>query len=74
MVDNPDLFDIIAEMDKADAIVFGSPTCFGNMGAPMKKMWDLSTDLWFKGKLIGKPGGVFTGTSRSCIIGSGKLL
>jgi len=26
-------------------------------------MWDLSTDLWFNGELIGKVGGVFTGAS-----------
>ena len=58
-----DLFPIIAEMEKADAIIFGSPTRFGNMAHEMKKMWDLSTELWFTGKLIGKVGGVFTGAS-----------
>ena len=56
-------FTIIDEMAKSDAIVFGSPTRFGNMAHEMKKMWDLSTDLWFNGKLIGKVGGVFTGAS-----------
>ena len=54
---------IIEEMAKSDAIIFGSPTRFGNMAHEMKKMWDMSTDLWFNGKLIGKPGGVFTGAS-----------
>ncbi|NIM25947.1 MAG: NAD(P)H:quinone oxidoreductase [Nitrosopumilaceae archaeon] len=58
-----DEFTIIEEMSKADAIIFGSPTRFGNMAHEMKKMWDLSTDLWFTGKLIGKVGGVFTGAS-----------
>lgn len=58
-----DEFSIINEMPTADAIVFGSPTRFGNMAHEMKKMWDLSTDLWFTGKLIGKVGGVFTGAS-----------
>lgn len=58
-----DPFSIIKEMEKSDAIIFGSPTRFGNMAHEMKKMWDLSTDLWFNGKLIGKVGGVFTGAS-----------
>ena len=58
-----DEFSIIKEMANADAIVFGSPTRFGNMAHEMKKMWDLSTELWFTGKLIGKVGGVFTGAS-----------
>jgi len=56
-------FAILDEMAKSDAIIFGSPTRFGNMAHKMKKMWDLSTDLWFNGKLIGKVGGVFTGAS-----------
>ena len=58
-----DIFSIIDEMSKSDAIIFGSPTRFGNMAHEMKKMWDLSTNLWFNGKLIGKVGGVFTGAS-----------
>ena len=58
-----DPFAIIDEMAESDAIIFGSPTRFGNMAHEMKKMWDLSTDLWFNGKLIGKVGGVFTGAS-----------
>ena len=58
-----DPFSVIDEMAQSDAIVFGSPTRFGNMAHEMKKMWDLSTDLWFTGQLIGKVGGVFTGAS-----------
>ena len=58
-----DPFSIIEQMATSDAIILGSPTRFGNMAHEMKKMWDLSTDLWFKGKLIGKVGGVFTGAS-----------
>lgn len=54
---------IIEEMTKADAIIFGSPTRFGNMAAPMKEMWDRTSSLWLEGKLIGKVGGVFTGAS-----------
>ena len=58
-----DEFSIIKEMSNSDAIIFGSPTRFGNMAHEMKKMWDLSTELWFTGRLIGKVGGVFTGAS-----------
>lgn len=58
-----DPFAIIDEMAKSDAIIFGSPTRFGNMAHEMKKVWDHSTDLWLNGKLIGKVGGVFTGAS-----------
>ena len=58
-----DIFSIIKAMPNYDAIIFGSPTRFGNMAHEMKKMWDISTDLWFKGELVGKVGGVFTGAS-----------
>jgi NAD(P)H dehydrogenase (quinone) len=55
--------DIIAEMPNYDAIIFGSPTRFGNMAAPMKALWDRTSSLWTKGSLIGKLGAVFTGAS-----------
>jgi len=47
-------------MPNYDAIIFGSPTRFGNMAAPMKALWDRTSDLWMKGSLIGKLGAVFT--------------
>ena len=46
----------------ADAIVFGTPTRFGNMAAPMRKFLDQTGGLWAKGALIGKVGSVFTST------------
>lgn len=55
--------DIIAEMPNYDAIIFGSPTRFGNMAAPMKALWDRTSSLWMKGALIGKLGAVFTAAS-----------
>lgn len=55
--------DIIAEMPNYDAIIFGSPTRFGNMAAPMKALWDRTSSLWMKGALIGKIGAVFTAAS-----------
>jgi NAD(P)H dehydrogenase (quinone) len=55
--------DIIAEMPNYDAIIFGSPTRFGNMAAPMKALWDRTSSLWMNGALIGKIGAVFTAAS-----------
>jgi NAD(P)H dehydrogenase (quinone) len=52
--------DVIKELPNSDAIIFGSPTRFGNMAAPMKDMWDRTTELWTNGSLIGKIGAVFT--------------
>ena len=51
------------EMAEADALVFGSPTRFGNMTAPLKKLWDSTGRLWAEGKLFGKVGAAFTSTS-----------
>ena len=51
-----------AELADYDAIVFGSPTRFGNMAAQMRNFLDQTGKLWFEGKLIGKVGSVFTST------------
>ena len=45
-----------------DGLALGSPTRFGNMAAPMKHLWDSTTELWFAGSLTGKPAVVFTST------------
>jgi len=44
-------------------LVMGSPTRFGNMGAPLKQFLDESSALWLQGSLIDRPAGVFTSTS-----------
>ncbi|MDP3426945.1 MAG: NAD(P)H:quinone oxidoreductase [Humidesulfovibrio sp.] len=49
--------DVLAE---ADAILFGTPTRFGNMCGQMRQFLDSTGGLWTKGALVGKPGGVFT--------------
>jgi len=46
----------------ADAIIFGTPTRFGNMSAQMRNFLDQTGGLWAKGALIGKVGSVFTST------------
>ncbi|MFO1066517.1 MAG: NAD(P)H:quinone oxidoreductase [Pirellulales bacterium] len=50
------------ELGDYDAIVFGSPTRFGNMAAQMRNFLDQTGSLWAKGALVGKVGGVFTST------------
>lgn len=51
-----------SELDKYDAIIFGTPTRFGNMASQMRNFLDQTGGLWAKGKLIGKIGSVFTST------------
>jgi NAD(P)H dehydrogenase (quinone) len=52
------------ELANYDAIVFGTPTRFGNMAAQMRNFLDQTGGLWARGTLIGKVGSVFvvTGT------------
>lgn len=50
------------ELSEYDAIVFGSPTRFGNMTAQMRNFLDQTGGLWVKGELVGKVGSVFTST------------
>ena len=50
------------QLEDADAIIFGTPTRFGNMAAQMRNFLDQTGGLWMKGGLIGKVGSVFTST------------
>ena len=52
-----------ADAEAADAIIFGSPTRFGNVSSELKAYIDSLGGLWFQGKLNGKAGSVFTSTS-----------
>lgn len=55
----------IAKVDQltdADAIIFGTPTRFGNMAAQMRNFLDQAGGLWVRGALIGKIGSVFAST------------
>ena len=47
----------------ADAIIFGTPTRFGNMSAQMRNFLDQTGQLWMKGALVGKVGSVFCSTA-----------
>ncbi len=50
------------ELANYDAIIFGTPTRFGNMAAQMRNFLDQTGGLWVKGELIGKIGSVFVST------------
>jgi NAD(P)H dehydrogenase (quinone) len=51
-----------AELTDYDAIIFGTPTRFGNMAAQMRNFLDQTGGLWAKGGLVGKVGSVFSST------------
>ncbi|MCA0402375.1 MAG: NAD(P)H:quinone oxidoreductase [Proteobacteria bacterium] len=50
------------ELADYDAIIFGTPTRFGNMASQMRNFLDQTGGLWVKGGLIGKVGSVFVST------------
>ncbi len=52
-----------SELDRYDAIIFGTPTRFGNMAAQMRNFLDQTGGLWARGALIGKIGSVFCSTA-----------
>ena len=52
----------VEELAEYDAIIFGTPTRFGNMAAQMRSFLDQTGGLWVKGGLVGKVGSVFVST------------
>lgn len=52
----------VDELAGYDAIIFGTPTRFGNMTAQMRNFLDQTGKLWMDGSLIGKAASVFTST------------
>jgi len=52
----------VEQLAEAHAIIFGTPTRFGNMAAQMRNFLDQTGPLWMKGALIGKVGSVFAST------------
>lgn len=51
------------ELANYDAIIFGTPTRFGNMAAQMRNFLDQTGGLWFTNALVGKVGSVFCSTA-----------
>ncbi len=53
----------VDELVTADAILFGTPTRFGNMCGQMRQFLDGTGQLWADGSLVGKLGSVFTSSN-----------
>ena len=53
----------VDELASADAIIFGTPTRFGNMCGQMRQFLDATGQLWAKGALVGKVGSVFASSN-----------
>ena len=53
----------VAKLAEADAIIFGTPTRFGNMCAQMRNFLDQTGGLWMKGALVGKVGAAMTSSA-----------
>ena len=53
----------VDELRSADAIIFGTPTRFGNMCGQMRQFLDATVKLWAEGSLVGKVGSVFTSSA-----------
>lgn len=53
----------VDELPSADAIIFGTPTRFGNMCGQMRQFLDATGELWAKGALVGKVGSVFASSA-----------
>jgi NAD(P)H dehydrogenase (quinone) len=49
----------VEELSSADAVIFGTPTRFGNMCGQMRQFLDATGQLWATGALVGKVGSVF---------------
>jgi NAD(P)H dehydrogenase (quinone) len=53
----------VDDLTQADAVIFGTPTRFGNMCGQMRQFLDATGQLWAKGSLVGKVGSVFASTA-----------
>jgi NAD(P)H dehydrogenase (quinone) len=53
----------VDELAQADAVIFGTPTRFGNMCGQMRQFLDATGQLWFEGALVGKVGSVFASSA-----------
>ena len=53
----------VDDLAAADAIIFGTPTRFGNMCGQMRQFLDSTGGLWMKGALVGKVGSVFASSA-----------
>lgn len=62
-LDQPAPIAAVDELADYDAIIFGTPTRFGNMASQMRNFLDQTGPLWVSGGLVGKIGSVFCSTA-----------
>jgi NAD(P)H dehydrogenase (quinone) len=62
-LDQPAPVAAVEELADYDAIIFGTPTRYGNMAGQMKSFIDQTGALWMKGSLVGKVASVFTSSA-----------
>jgi NAD(P)H dehydrogenase (quinone) len=53
----------VPDLAAADAVIFGTPTRFGNMCGQMRQFLDSTGGLWLKGALVGKVGSVIASSA-----------
>lgn len=53
----------VDELGEADAVIFGTPTRFGNMCGQMRQFLDSTGKLWLNKSLVGKVGSVITSSN-----------
>jgi len=53
----------VDELASSDAVIFGTPTRFGNMCGQMRQFLDATGQLWANGSLVGKVGSVFVSSA-----------
>jgi NAD(P)H dehydrogenase (quinone) len=53
----------LGQLAEADAVIFGTPTRFGNMCGQMRQFLDSTGGIWKAGALVGKVGSVFTSSA-----------
>src|SRR5260370_39512703 len=61
-LDQPAPIATVDELANYDAIVFGTPTRFGNMCSQRRNFLDQTGSLWMKGGLVRKLGSVVAST------------
>ena len=62
-VDQPPPIAQPKELADYDAIIFGTPTRYGNMSGQMRNFLDQTGSLWLSGALVGKVGSVFASSA-----------
>jgi NAD(P)H:quinone oxidoreductase type IV len=52
-----------SDLTDAHALIFGTPTRYGNMCSQMRNFLDQTSELWLSGALVGRVGSVFASTA-----------